>query len=150
MSSNPHVMLRALLVASMFVLSAGVGGCGRGVWTHIHTWMDETRKQSKPEDVRAALAPLFSYEGKHDHEAHVIWITNEVPKQIQSLPIFCAAPTNIEVECSEDRNELDLTIGSGFGHWGIVVLRPGYNEDLSGRSGYIPWGDGVYFYDEYK
>jgi hypothetical protein len=112
--------------------------------------MDETRKQAKPEDVRAALAPFFSYEGEHFHEAHLIWITNQLPKQIQSLPIFSANPTNIDVERREDGSVLDLTIGSGFGHWGIVVLRPGYSEDFSAHPEYIPWGDGVYFYDEYK
>jgi hypothetical protein len=112
--------------------------------------MDATKKQTKPEDVRAALVPFFSYEGEHNYQAHIIWITNQLPKQIQSLPIFSADPTNIDVECRDDRNVLDLTIGSGFGHWGIVVLRPGYSEDFSAHPEYIPWGDGVYFYDEYK
>jgi hypothetical protein len=112
--------------------------------------MDETRKQAKPDDVRTALIPYFSYEGRHDNQLHLILITNQLPVLVTSLSIFSADPTNIDVECRDDRNELDLTIGSGFGHWGIVVLRPGYNEDFSGRSDCIPWGDGVYFYDEYK
>ena len=117
----------------------------------IHEWMDQTKKVAKPEDVRTALIPFFSYEG--DSRAQlggVILVTNELPKSIQSLPIFCAQPNFIDVMCRKDRNKLDLTVGSGVGHWGIVVLRPGYSEDFSNHPEYIPWGDGVYFYDEYK
>lgn len=113
--------------------------------------MDETKKLAKPEDVRTALIPFFSYEGDSRAQLNgVILVTNELPKSIQSLPIFCAHPTTIDVMCRKDRNKLELKVGSGFGHWGIVVLRPGYSEDFSSHPEYIGWGDGVYFYDEYE
>jgi len=113
--------------------------------------MDETRKQAKPEDVRAALLPFFSYEeDRAFHLEHGFVITNALPEQVRALPIFSLNPTQIEVTCSKDRNELELTIGSGFGHWGIIVQRPGYNPDMRARVACIPWGSGVYFYDDFK
>jgi hypothetical protein len=111
--------------------------------------MDETRRQAKPEDVRAALAPFFSYEGIPAVQ-DTVSITNALPEQVRSLPIFSFDPSNIVVWCSKDRNQLQLTIGSGFGHWGIIVHRPGYNPDMSAGPAGIPWGSGVYFYDEFK
>lgn len=151
MNTCRHVILGVLLLGSVFALSLAVTGCGPGIDKRIHVWMDETRNQAKPEDVRAALAPFFSYEGDPSFQLKdTIVITNELPKQIQSLPIFFLGPTNIDVWCSKDRNELQLTIGSGHGHWGLTVHRPGYNPDMSAYPACIPWGSGVYFYDEFK
>ena len=150
MSLRHHITPQLLFVAIFLGLFLSITGCQRGVWSDIHRWMDETRKQATPQDVSTALVPFFLYEGQHDIQLHLIWITNRLPELVTSLPIFSADPTNIDVECRDDRNELDLTIGSGFGHWGLVVLRPGYNEDFSGRPDCILWGDGVYFYDQYK
>jgi hypothetical protein len=151
MSTCREVILGVLLVASVFALSFAVTGCGPGIDQRIHVWMDETRKQTKPEDVRAALARFFSYEGdpRFQLENKVV-ITNELPELVRSLPIFALSPTNIDVFCSKDRNSLELTIGSGFGHWGIIVHRPGYSPDMSAYPACIPWGTGVFFYDEFK
>jgi hypothetical protein len=150
MSSCRHFTPSLLGVVVFFTLSLTISGCKPSVPARIHTWMDETKKQAKPEDVRAALAPFFSYDGEHFSAAHIIWLTNQLPIQVQSLPIFSFDPTHIDVECQEDRNVLSLTEGSGFGHWGMVVLRPGYSKDFTTNVEYIPWGDGVYFYDEFK
>jgi|SRR5579862_1132799 len=148
MHSYRHSMPLASIAALLFALSIGLSGCGRGIWTRIHVWMDETKKVARPEDVRTALVPFFSYQGRSDGTS--IYFTNQLPTQISSLPIFSANPTNIDVWCPADRSVLYLSIGSGFGHWGIVVLPPGRSEDFSNHPEVIPWGDGVYFYDDYK
>ena len=150
MSSCRHLTPLLLGIVGCFALSVTVCGCKPSMPARIHTWMDETKKQAKPEDVRAALAPFFAYEGKDFSAAHIVWLTNQLPSQVQSLPIFSFDPAHIDVECQEDRNVLSLTEGGGFGHWGIVVLRPGYSADFLTNAAYISWGDGVYFYDEFK
>ena len=143
-------MLSLVGIVGWSALSLTVCGCKPSVPASIHIWMDETKKQAKPEDVRAALAPFFSYDGEHSGKLHMIWLTNQLPSQIQSLPIFSFDPAHIDIECQEDRNVLSLTEGSGFGHWGMVVLRPGYSADFLTNAEYVAWGDGVYFYDEFK
>ena len=151
MSNSRQVILGPVLAACVFSLSLAITGCRPSISKRIHAWMDETRKQAKPEDVRAALVPFFSYEGDSSFQLeHVFVITNELPEQVRSLPIFSLDPTHIEVSCSRDRNVLELTIGSGHGHWGITVNRPGYDPDMSAYPACIPWGNGVYFYSEFK
>jgi len=71
--------------------------------------------------------------------------------QIRSLPVFSDDPDEINVFL-DSTNSLTLMIGSGFGHWGMVVIRPGSRETYDGNhiTTSIPWDDGVYFFSQYR
>jgi len=42
-------------------------------------------------------------------------------------------------------------IGGGFGHWGLIVARPGHNIEISQwhKDRTELWDDGVYFFSEF-
>jgi len=112
--------------------------------------MDDTKRQIKPADIQAALAPFFSqkfYANNLPQE-----IDMPLPHQIRLLPIFSDDPTNISVFYGGSSNVLMLMIGSGFGHWGMAVIRPGSREKYEGNheTASIPWDDGVYFFSQYR
>jgi len=132
-----------LLIFLVVLLVAGFG-CGPSAWgLHLKKLSDETRREKKAADVQAALAVFFSNE--HD-------LTNPLPAEITSLPIFSDDPTNIIVtSCDGSTNVLMLSLGAGYGHWGLIVARPGHDKEISGwhRKKSQPWNDGVYFFSEY-
>ena len=123
----------AILVCSL--------GCGSGWHGEFSKMMENTKRQHKASDVQAALAPFFSGQRM---------LTNQLPQEITSLPIFADDPTNIEISQTLDStNVLMLHIGGGFGHWGLIVARQGHDQEISKwcRERLTPWEDGVYFYD---
>jgi hypothetical protein len=133
-----------MTVASLVVLLFVMFGCGpSGFQKHLYQLRVDTKKQHKVADVQAALVPFFSDQRM---------LTNQLPKEITSLPIFADDPTNIEVCTTESTNVLLFYIGGGFGHWGLIVARPGHDREISSwhRDRATPWEDGEYFYSEYK
>ena len=72
-----------------------------------------------------------------------------LPKEITSLPIFMG-PEGIDVS-RDETNAVMISTGSGFGHWGLLVTRSGWapNSEWT-RERIISWGDGVYFYSEFR
>jgi hypothetical protein len=52
----------------------------------------------------------------------------------------------------DSSNSLTLMVGSGFGHWGMVVIRPGSRETYPGndQTTSFPWDDGVFFFSQYR
>jgi hypothetical protein len=140
MRSCRHLILPLLGVVGVFTLSLTISGCEPRMPARIHTWMDETKKQAKPEDVQAALVPYFSNERM---------LTERPPIEITSLPIFADDPADVSITSMTTNNSvLMIFVGSGFGHWGIVVARPGHDSEIprERRKRLTPWGDGVYFY----
>ena len=133
------------VIAASLVVVASIGvGCGPSDFQkHLYQLRDDTKKQHKAADVQAALVPFFSDKG---------FLTNRLPKEITSLPIFADGPTNIAVCGTASSNVLILFIGGGFGHWGLIVARPGHDREISRwhRARVTPWEDGVYFYSEYE
>jgi len=101
----------------------------------------------KAADIKAAVLPMFS---------EVLTSTNPLPKAITALPIFSDEPKGIVTgNPLGNTNTLSFSIGSGFGHWGIVVCR--YEKDqqqLTNDAWFKPrlklWEDGVYFYSDYR
>jgi len=104
-------------------------------------------KQHKADDIRAAVLPMFSEDPAS---------TNPLPRALVSLPIFSDDPTNIVTGYPlGNTNILAFTIGSGFGHWGIVVCRYEKDaeqllQDAREKSRLTPWADGIYFYSDYR
>jgi hypothetical protein len=134
-------MIMALLLMLLF---AGFGCEPSDFQKHLYQLRDDTKKQAKASDVQTALVPFFS-DGR--------MLTNRLPKTITSLPIFADDSTNIDVSLTgESTNVLMLFIGGGFGHWGLIVARPGHDQEISSwhRDRMTPWEDGVYFFSEYK
>jgi len=78
-------------------------------------------------------------------------MNKQLPDKVRSLPIFSDYPEGIDVSFWSS-NSIGLLIGSGFGHWGMVVMRPGSRETYEGNSETtsIPWEDGVYFFSQYR
>ena len=75
-------------------------------------------------------------------------LTNPLPKEVTSLPIFADDPTDVHLGKSDCANGLLLTIGGGFGHWGLLVVQPGHDKELCSwhRARVTLWEDGVYFF----
>jgi len=135
------------LIFAVSVLVLFVNGCDRGhstLGTHIYQKMDDTKRQITPSEIQAALRPFFTVRADSTGE-----ITNRLPDQISSLPIFSGDADGIMVFLHT--NDLTLMVGSGFGHWGMVVIRPGSRETYEGneQTTSIPWDDGVYFFSQY-
>ena len=82
--------------------------------------------------------------------------TNALPKELTSLPIFADEPKGIvESYPLGNTNILSFVIGSGFGHWGVVVCRSEQEQkQLIGDDWFkprlTPWAEGVYFYSEFR
>jgi hypothetical protein len=139
MSNGSTLRSRLILEAGGFVLLLGLLGCGPN---DLHKLAQDTKQQHKAADVQAALAPFFVSQRT---------LTNRLPVEITSLPIFADDPTKIEVSRTlESSNVLMLTIGSGFGHWGLLVARPGHEQEISKwhRDRLKSWDDGVFFFFE--
>lgn len=130
-----------MAVASLVVLLFIGFGCGPSEFQkHLYQRMDDTRKQHKAADVQAALVPYFSDERM---------LTRPLPVEITSLPIFADDSMDVRVTSITTNNSvLMVFVGSGFGHWGLVVARPGHDGEISRqhRKRLTPWEDGVYFY----
>ena len=127
-----------------FALAALLTACGPSpMGKHITQQINATKQQSTPAEIQAVLAPFFS---TNNASAEL----GEVPPRIRALPIFADAPNDIMF--SRDGNMLTLMIGSGFGHWGMIVIRPGSHRTYDGNSetASIPWANGVYFFSQYR
>jgi len=117
-------------------------GCGPSEFQKdFQQWQVDTKTEHKAADVQIALSPFFAENGT---------LTNRLPDRITSLPIFAEDPTGVEVARSDCADGLLLLIGSGFGHWGLLVVRPEDEDDICGwhRARATPWADGVYFFRE--
>lgn len=137
--NSRSISSRWLAIAASMVLGVG---CGPSDFQqHLARLSDDTKKQHKASDIQAALVPFFGDERN---------LTNQLPQEIASLPIFADDPTNISVLRTESTNVLILVIGGGFGHWGLIVARPGHDKEISSwhRARATPWEDGVYFFSE--
>ena len=123
-------------------------GCGPDEFLkRLHQLRDDTKRQCNPADIRAAVLPMFSQE---------LSSTNRLPKEITSLPIFSDDPKGIDVGYPlGNTNILDFSIGSGFGHWGIIVCRGSADEQqLTNDAWFRPrvkaWGSGVFFSSDFR
>ena len=123
-------------------------GCGPAPFNkHLQKLRKATTTQFKASEIRAAALPLFSQNGI---------FTNPAPTQISSLPIFSDAPTNIDTGFPlGNTNILSFHIGSGFGHWGLVVcLQDQDSQQLTNDPWFkprlTPWSDGIYFYSDFR
>ncbi len=132
-----------LVLHTVFVCS-----CTPRPAAHVRALIEATKQQAKPDELRQLLLPFFYYDGPR-YADDTVSVTNALPRQILALPLFAEEPVFVQVDRVDRGNVLVLTTGSGFGHWGIVVLRPGYEESFD-DSIYTAWGRGVYFYNEYK
>jgi hypothetical protein len=133
---------RCWMAAVSLVVLLLIGfGCGPSPFQkQLSQWQDSTKKQHKAADVQAALAPFFADERM---------LTNPLPKEVTSLPIF-DDPIDIRIAAvTTNNNVLTIFTGGGFGHWGIIVARPGHDSEIPRelRHRLTPWEDGVYFYD---
>ena len=131
-----------MAVVSLVVLMFIGIGCGPSEFQkHLYQRMDDTKKKHKAVDIQAALVPYFSDERM---------LTKPLPIEITSLPIFADDPVDVRITSMTTNNSvLMVFVGGGFGHWGIVVARPGHDSEISRklRKRLTPWEDGVYFYD---
>jgi hypothetical protein len=140
------------LMFAAYILTCLVTGCDRGPSTigkHITQQINDTKRQIKPADIQAALSPFFSARAASNSFPNEI--TTPLPHQIRSLPIFSDSPQSIMVFLNGS-NSLALMVGGGFGHWGMIVIRPGSKEtyDSNKDTTSIPWDDGVYFFSQYR
>ncbi|MGA2749448.1 MAG: hypothetical protein ABSG59_11785 [Verrucomicrobiota bacterium] len=145
------ILLRRSIFAAC-ILTHLVTGCDRGPSTiakHITQQINDTKRQFKPADIQAALSPFFSAQAASNNFPKEI--SALLPDQIRSLPIFSDNPDGI-MAFLDSSNSLMMMVGSGFGHWGMVVIRPGSQETYDGNNltASIPWGDGVYFFSQYR
>ncbi len=132
---------RVMLAAVTLTLLLAVLGCGHStVDREMEPLMQDTKRQCKPASVQEALAPFFSAEEP--------W-KRGLPRQIVQLPIFSDDTNNITIGLAS-KNVMMLMVGGGPGHWGLLVVRPGHEAEVSAwhRERIRPWGDGVYFYNE--
>ena len=123
-------------------------GCGPDSFRkHLYQVREDTKRQHKAADIKAAVLPIFS---------QGLSSTNPLPVQLKSLPIFCDNPTNVVAGYPlGNTNILDFSIGSGFGQWGIVVCRYEQDEqqltnDIWYKPRLTPWEHGVYFYSDFR
>lgn len=134
----------SLAGACIVVLIFGFG-CGPSNWgLHLRKLSEETKRTTNASAIQTQLTSFFANEQS---------LTNPLPKEITSLPIFSDDPTNIEVNyCGAGTNVLMLHIGGGFGHWGLLIAKPGHDSEISQwhRERIKPWDDGVYFFSEYR
>ena len=117
-------------------------GCGPSAFQkHLSQLQSETKQKHKATDIQAALAPFFADE-------HML--TNRLPEAVTSLPVFADDHTGVEVVRADCPNVLLLYIGGGFGHWGLLVARPGHDKDICDwhRARATLWANGVYFLSE--
>lgn len=124
------------------LLVLGCFGCGQSdSQKRLSQLQSETKQKHKASDIQAALAPFFADEST---------LTNRLPDTITSLPVFADDPKGVEVGKSDCVDGLLLSIGSGFGHWGLLVARPGHAKDICDwhRARTTLWADGVYFFSE--
>jgi len=130
---------------------AAVAGCGSGSsWgTHIRELINETKRQAKAADIQAALIPIFSDPNIRYDSSEMNAFTNRLPPQIISLPIFSDNSSNILADWFGSTNALFVVGGGGFGSWGIVVVRPGSDENPQSKTITL-WEEGVYFLNEYR
>jgi hypothetical protein len=121
----------------VFVLFFLAVGCERPKWQK--QLMEDTKRQCKSSDVQTALASFLGDERT---------LTNALPKLISSLPIFAEDFTHIKLAHADSTNDLMLEIGGGFGHWGLIVVKPGHEKEISEwhRKRMVFWGDGVFFF----
>lgn len=144
-------ILSRRLVFATCTLALLVSGCDRGpskLGKHINQLINDTKRQIKPGEIQAALSPFFSMHAPSNSFPEEI--TAHLPDRIRSLPIFSDNPDGIYVSL-DSPDSLALMIGSGFGHWGIVVIRPGSRETYHGNriTDSIAWDGGVFFFSQY-
>ena len=121
---------------------------------HFEKMVAETKLSFRASDIRAAVRPLFSKYRLSDHKGFNFPMeipTNEIPKEITSLPIFSEGLEYLSGgSINAHPNVLSFVTGGGFGHWGIVICEEPdpakYN--FHGDKRFILWEDGVYFYRE--
>jgi hypothetical protein len=140
------IYLSALIIA--------LSGCGPSdADNKFIDQVEQTKQQSKIYEIKAATIPFAL-----KHHPREIIPSKEVPGQISALPILSEAAGEVEaIFLTEDKtgtNAVMFEIGSGFGHWGIIVC-PSDNEDCrKARSGLagtvIPWQEGVYFWASWQ
>jgi hypothetical protein len=139
---TPVVRSAVILVASVLLWS----GCQKTAWDRKYDAMvAATKRQAGASAVRQSVIPLFE---KYGATNSVDIPSTEVPSILSSLPIFAEDSTNISVNWIGGSEALMFHIGSGFGHWGIIVCRRGTNSisDKWMVERITPWGDGVFFY----
>src|SRR3990172_9210888 len=144
-SAGSSAMMFFIFVVPLLVL-----GCGCGPspgWKHFNQKIELTKRQHAASEVRTAVLPLFAMYSYGDNRA---FPRSELPKELTSLPLFAPeGARGMDVGwVMEDPNSLMFTVGSGFGHWGIVVCRDPddrkVHEVLGGHL--VQWGEGIYFY----
>jgi hypothetical protein len=129
--------LRIIFAGAVLIL---ISGCSKP--RDFDQIFDSTKKQVQSAVVRQAALPLFSL-------ADTNLTSNSLPKEITSLPLFAAAPRDIQ--CWHlTTNALIFMTGGGFGHWGLVVCqgdpRP---EDTKALHAFVtPWSDGILFFEQ--
>jgi hypothetical protein len=77
---------------------------------------------------------------------------SEIPEKLYSLPLFLGASRSEIMGFVSSKDELMFMVGSGFGHWGIVVCKDETSQIAKGMDVHRIklWGDGIFFYSEYK
>jgi hypothetical protein len=113
----------------------------------IHNGFDKTRKDVRAADVRASVMPLFNKYGRRARLTEIPCA--EVPKPVYSLPLFLSGSADDIEAYVCDKDELMFMTGSGFGHWGILVCKDEMSEPVKDVR-YKTWGDGIFFFSEYK
>jgi hypothetical protein len=104
--------------------------------------IDQTMKEAKPAMVKKAALPLFWL-------ADTNFTSNNLPKEITSLPLFSGDPQNIQC-WHQTTNALIFYTGGGFGHWGLVICqgKPQLEDTQTLHAVVTPLGDGVFIWEE--
>ena len=146
-----RALVHGLLIGCVTLTMISLCGCGNPQWlADIRRGVDKTKKECQPGDVRASVMPLFEKYG-HAKEGTAI-PASEIPETLYSLPIFLNAKAKEIDGFVSHKDELTFMVGSGFGHWGIVVCRDETTRVLKGVEVHraTPWADGIFFYSEYR
>ena len=137
---------RPCTVISLVILIINVLGCGPSPEEKaIRERIERTKREHSATEIKTRVLPLFAHYIDKDIPL------KEVPTIIKSLPIFEEGPQEIEASFSDDRKSgILFIVGSGFGHWGILICKNEIDQSIKERFGrrLIPWEKGVYFYKE--
>ena len=101
--------------------------------------------------VKSAAAPLFMKFPKSAGTDAITEISpNQVPLSISTLPIFDGISREDITVLAIGTNELLFMVGSGFGHWGLIVFDKPSNLKPPEAAGcdVISWTNDIFFFRE--
>ena len=132
------------------VIAAFVAGCGSGYVKRTEQFATRVKGVVNPDELQAWATNLIARTTIVDPKTPVEVSEADVPGFIRA--IYNENPEEVDVfgETKGAGNAdayVQITYGSGFGHWGLYVGFPTLQEKSDANFYVVQWKPGIYFWD---